>query len=115
MRNYFLRQPGDVLDCGLTIESLAGYFNEEPYYKALCNGCNTSGVIVTQGQIRRNTAKCTSSTHFVGTKETRPVSIVMAKESEPTIETEAERVERERLSDVIRAAARIGVSLSGRN
>lgn len=45
----------------------------------------------------------------------QPVTVVMAQETVPAVATEAERVEQERLQDVIRAAARIGVSLSGRN
>lgn len=114
MKSYVLKQPGEVIQ-GFRIDTVIGYSASEPVYGTTCGECGTRGVAITHDQFRKNTAKCSSSTHFVSTKGMQPVTVVMAQETVPAVATEAERVEQERLQDVIRAAARIGVSLSGRN
>jgi hypothetical protein len=111
VKGYVLKQPGEVVQ-GFRIDTVLGYSSNEPVYSTSCGECGTRGIAITHDQFRKNTAKCTSSTHFIYTKEVLPVTVVMAQESEPAAVTESEITEQKRLQDVIRAAARISVPLN---
>ena len=85
MKSYVLKQPGEVID-GFRIDSVIGYSSNEPVYSTTCFDCGSSGVAIKHAEFRKGTAKCSSSTHFVATKEKLPV-FSLPPQSEPEPET----------------------------
>jgi hypothetical protein len=62
MKNYIVKQPGEIIG-DFQIETITRYEKGEPVYSTHCEVCGVSGNPVTHDQFRKGTARCLSSMH----------------------------------------------------